>query len=137
MKQVELPSGRKIEIEPGLFKESKELLQALTAEFLRIGINGTDEVGNLIKNVFCLALSSQAIETKLWVCLKRCTYQDLKITEATFEPIEAREDYIDILYEVAQENVRPFTKSLFAQFRAMSIALEGIRASSASRTNTI
>lgn len=135
-KEIELPSGRKIEITPAPFSEAKRLYQSLASEFMRLDIRETDEMGNLIKNVLCLGISSAVVDSALSPCIKRCTYEGRKIVEDTFEPVEAREDYLDVCYEIAKENVQPFMKSLFAQFRVISGTLESIQQSSALKAKT-
>jgi hypothetical protein len=40
----------------------------------------------------------------------------MKIVEDTFEPAEARDDYLKVMFEIAKENVLPFTKSLYAEY---------------------
>lgn len=119
MKEVVLPSGRKLSVQPAPFKEAKALYQALATEFLRADIDGEAELANLIKNVMCLAISSPRVEAALEPCLRRCTYNSLRISEESFESEEAREDYLDICIEVSKENLTPFTKSLFAGFKGL------------------
>lgn len=135
MKEVTLPSGRKIEITPAPFNDSKKLYQAFGGELLRVEIDGGKELSNLIKNILCLGISSAAVEAALAPCLKRCTYNGVKILlPDTFEPVEAREDYLDICVEVAKENVSPFTKSLFAQFKGLMVGVASLLPSPSSTT---
>ena len=72
---------------------------------------------NFFKDLFCMAISSPAIEAALWTCMNRCTYNGIKITEDLFEPVEARQDYIPVCFEVARVNIHPFMKSLYAQYQ--------------------
>ena len=57
--------------------------------------------------------------------MERCLYvsangadagNPAKISSQTFEPVEHRDDWIKTLMEVAQDNIAPFMKSLFALF---------------------
>lgn len=48
----------------------------------------------------------------LWPCLIKCTYKGVKITQATFEDVEAREDYFEIINSCIDENLRPFFKGV-------------------------
>lgn len=117
MKEVVLPSGAKLKITPSSFAVSKELFQAVSEELKSLSISASTEIDiNLFKDFFCAGLSSKKIEKCLWECMKKATYNDLKITEDTFEPVEAREDYLQVMFEVAKENITPFMKSLFASF---------------------
>jgi hypothetical protein len=77
---------------------------------------GTDLDVNLWKDLFCASLSSRKIESCLWECMKRALYNGQRITEETFEPNEARVDYLEVSYEVAKHNVTPFLSGLSARF---------------------
>lgn len=117
MKEVVLPSNRKLGITVGTFEESKALFTAVTEEFRGIKMDPSAEVDvNLFKDLFCTGLSSKKVDTALAALLRRCTYEGLKIDANTFEPVEAREDYLEVIFNVAQENISPFTKSLYARF---------------------
>lgn len=117
MTEVVLPSGAKLKITPSSFAVAKDLFQAVTEEMKGLSISSSTEIDiNLFKDLFCSGLSSKKIEKCLWECMKKATYNDLKITEDTFEPVEARQDYLQVMFEVAKENISPFMKSLFASF---------------------
>jgi hypothetical protein len=117
MKEVTLPSGATLKITPSPFAVARDLFQAVTDELKAVHISASTEIDvNLFKDMFCAGLSSKRIEKCLMECLKKATYNGLKITEDTFEPVEAREDYVHVMLEVAKENLAPFMKSLFASF---------------------
>lgn len=120
MKEVKCPSGAVLKITPAPFADAKALYQALLKEGRGIVFNSKQEWGEVLKDMLCTGFSSPEVETKLWVCLERCTYNgtgaDLKITPDSFEPVSAREDFTMVCMEVARENVIPFAKSLYAVF---------------------
>lgn len=122
MKEVKLPSGAILKITPSPFAEARALYQAALREFKGINIGSGVELSVLYKELFCTGFSSPEIEAKLWECFKRCTYDngkgDLKIDAATFEPVDAREDYLSVCMEVAKENVGPFMKSLLREYKS-------------------
>lgn len=119
-KEVNLPSGSTLKITPGSFDESKELLRVVMEEAKSLKLDMSQEVDfNLFKDIFCVGFSSKKIESALAPCLKRCLIDGLKIDKDTFEAIEKRQDYLEVLFEVAQENIAPFTKSLYAKFGAI------------------
>ena len=121
---------------PQVYRGDGETVRLVTAGSLSYGeVQGTDLTGNspymivstlsadeaagtidvnLRKDLFCTFLASKKIEAALAECMKRVTYNGLKITEDTFEPVEARDDYLTVCVEVTRENVVPFMKSLFA-----------------------
>lgn len=117
MKDVKLPSGRTLKITMAPFKESKELYQAVLEEMRALKLDPKAEVdANFFKDLFCVGMASKKIEAAVWVCIKRATIDDLKIDDESFEKAEHRDDYFTVLFEVAKENVQPFTKSLYAQY---------------------
>lgn len=121
MREVRLPSGAMLKVDPAPFPDSRALYQALLEEGKGLRLDMNAEVdGNLYKDIFCVGFSSKKIESAIFKCMQRCLYNDLKMTDETFEPEAAREDYFTVLFEVVQENIRPFTKSLYAQFSVVS-----------------
>ncbi len=120
MREVKLPSGAVLKIQPAPFAVAKSLYQALLKEMKGIAIGPQSNMQDMFKDAFCIGLSSLEIEACLWECFKRCTYNggagDLKIDDQTFEPVERRDDYVKVCVEVGRENVLPFGKSLYAEY---------------------
>jgi hypothetical protein len=117
MKEVTLPSGAKLKITVSSFAVARDLFQAVSEELKGLHFEHSTEIDiGFFKDLFCTGMASKKIEKCLWECMKKATYNDLRISEDTFEPVEAREDYIPVMLEVAKENLVPFTKSLYASF---------------------
>lgn len=114
-----------MKITPGSFDESRALFQACMAELKTIHIGGDVQMRSVWKDLLCTGLSSPAIDTALTKCLNRCTYNDLRISLDTFEPEAARGDFIPVCLEVAEVNLAPFMKSLFAAFSRLSAIVPG------------
>lgn len=127
-REVKLPSGRMLVIGNSPFATSKALYQAVLEEFGNLEISMDAGVPDMIKNVFCLGFSSKKIEKCLDDCMKRVTIDSIRIDDQTFEKVEHREDYLDVCYEVALENLLPFTKSLYAKYQVILKRLESIQA---------
>lgn len=120
-KEIVLDSGSKLKITIAEFEIGRNLYQAVLEEARQIQVKPSDDLDlNTLKELFCIGLASKRIESALWACMPRVTYNGVKVTKDTFEPVEARGDYVQVCYEVAKENVLPFGKSLFAKF---SVAL--------------
>jgi hypothetical protein len=116
-KKISLPSGAILEITVSPFGISKALYMAMADEAKALKLDPKAEVDvNFFKDLFCSALASKKIETALDECMKRALYNGLRISSDTFEPVQAREDYFDVCYEVARENVYPFLKGLSARY---------------------
>jgi len=123
---IKLPSGAELRITLAPFADARALYQALLAEVRGVNVAGTEDVRNLLKEIFCAGFSSKLVEACVWKCIERATYNNLKIIEDTFEPAKAREDYFTVFYEVTRENVLPFTKSLYVQLKAIREKLPDI-----------
>lgn len=122
MREVKLPSGAILKVSPAPFAESKALYQAFLKEVRHVKISSKMEMAELYKELICIGYSSVEIESCLWKCFERCTYNlggkgDLKIDKDTFEPVESRDDYMKVCMEVAKENILPFAKSLYAEYQ--------------------
>jgi hypothetical protein len=117
MRSIQLPSGAELKIGLAPFSEANALFKAVGVELKNLKVTlDTDLDVNLLKDVVCSAVASDKIESCIWDCMKKCVYNESRITKETFEPEEARQDYYVALFEVAKENLLPFTKSLSAQF---------------------
>lgn len=129
-KEIVLPSGAKLAITLSPFAISKALLQAMLEEGKELKIDPKTEIDvNLFKDLFCTAFCSKKIEACVLECMKRVTYNGLKIdVNTTFEPEEARDDYMTVCYEVAKENVMPFTKTLTQQYSQILESLKKLPA---------
>ena len=117
MKEHKLPSGAMLRFELAPFKESRALYQSILREVKEVRLDDKDELNmDLFKNIFCTLLSSEEIEKCIFVCMEKSLYNNFKITEESFEPEEARQDYLECLMTVAWENILPFGKALFAEY---------------------
>lgn len=121
MREVVCSSGALLKVSPAPFADAKNLYQALLKELGIVSISEKMEMGNLFKDLFCIGFSSPEIERCLWKCMERCTYDfgkgNMKITLDSFEPVECRQDYMQVCVEVTKENVLPFAKALLQEYR--------------------
>ena len=124
---MKLPSGAELEITLSPFPVSKALYQTILEETKGIELSSKMEMFTVFRELFLTSMCSPRIEKCLWECMKRVTYNGLRITEDTFEPEEAREDYPIVCLEVAHKNVAPFLKNLSAQYSTLLEKLGGIQ----------
>ncbi len=116
-KKVTLPSGAELEIRLAPFADSKALYQAVLEEVKTMNLDPKADVDvNLFKDLFCIGFSSKKIESALNKCFQQVTYNGMKISGDTWEPVSARDDYFKACIEVAKENILPFVKSLYAEY---------------------
>ena len=118
---VTLPSGAILKIGLSPFADAKALYQTLLRELKAATITSQIDFTALVKDVICIGFSSQAVDIVLAKCMQRCTIDygngDMKIDSETFEPVEARGDYVKVCVEVVKANVAPFMMSLYADFK--------------------
>ena len=133
-----MPSGAVLVVNDAPFDDAKCLYQAMMKELRAVEMRSDMSYNALLKDIFCLGLSSPVIESSLAKCMARCTYDygkgAMKIDKDSFEPRERREDYIPACMEVARENVGPFMKSLSAAFSEALGVLTGILTSKEAKT---
>lgn len=116
--QHKLPSGALLEITIAPFEDAQELYQMVAGELLSVDIKADDEINvNMFKNLFCVFLSSKKIKEAIDLCAKRCVYNKERIDSDTFEEVDRRQDYIECMAMIAWENIHPFGKALFAQYK--------------------
>jgi hypothetical protein len=124
MEEVKLASGKKLTITIAPFAPGRRLYQALAREARALKVNGSEEVDfNFRKDLLCTLLASEALEKAVWDCMSSCLYDGKRINEETFEPAEARADYITVCIKVAEANLLPFVKDLYAEFAFLVEAL--------------
>ena len=121
-KEFKLPSGKILVVGLSSFEEARNLNKALAEELKHIKIDKEMDLNdiNLMKDLVCYAFTSDNVMKCLDVCLRRCTYDGLKISADTFEDINARADYLIVAKEVIIENVRPFFQSLLSGLKDLS-----------------
>lgn len=118
-------SGKEIVINPAPWKDAKELKRAIEAAAATVKIPtkiSADDISGLL-NIALLVDSSKEVESALWPCLIRCTRNNMKITEETFDDTEARKDYYEIIAACVKENFGPFAADLFFMLAALGLEL--------------
>lgn len=118
MKEVTLKSGRKLKLQAADFRKAKTLFDEVSKELKANHFDPKAEFDiNFVKNILLGLVSSEKVEAALWPCFTSCLYGgDTKLTIDLFEDEKAREDFLEICFEVAKINVLPFTKNLSSKF---------------------
>ena len=70
--------------------------------------------------VILTADTNEAVQDSIFKCLARCLYNGEKIVPDTFEPMEAREDYYEIVIACLKENLSPFFKSPISKLKSLA-----------------
>lgn len=120
MKEFDLPSGAKLQVSLASFEDGKNLYQSILSELKSLRLDENEEIGvNLFKDLFITILSSKEIEKNILKCAEKALYNKSRISKETFEPEDARQDYIESLYHIAETNLSPFGKALYAKYGAV------------------
>lgn len=127
MREQKLPSGALLDIKKIPFSEAKALYQAVVEELKAVKIDTNAEMENLFKDIFCISVASKKVDDRLKVCMERCLYDGLKITDSTFEDEKARLDYSVVCFEVMQEAIGPFLKGLYAESNRLIAMILSVR----------
>lgn len=115
--EKKLPSGATLKFNLAPFADAKDLYQVVAAEIKDVPFKKEMDTIEVYKSLALIALSSKKIEEAIWKCLERARYNEVKVNKNTFESEEARQDYLEVLLEVAKENIAPFMKSLYAEYQ--------------------
>lgn len=118
------PSGATVTINIADWQDAKRLKKAIWRELASAGIKVDLEidVSSLIGPLLRVD-SSDVVDAALAPCLARCLRNGEKITDATFNDPEARQDYYDIVYRCAEENIRPLAKGLILKLSTAMVAI--------------
>lgn len=113
-------SGAALVVNSAPFKDAMALKNAIARELSTSGM-ALDLKADIsaLSSVVLAVDSSDAVYKALLPCLIRCTYNGLKITEATFEDDKAREDYYEIIIECLKVNLSPFFKGLASRLKTL------------------
>jgi hypothetical protein len=115
MSEFTAKSGAKVVINVAPWADAKRLKAAIEKEASASGIKFDlkADISTIVSTMLSID-SSPVVDAALWPCLARCTRADAKITEATFDKVDAREDYYEIMNACLLENFRPLFESLLS-----------------------
>lgn len=124
MSDITVSTGARVAINPADFRDAMALKNAIQREFAKsnVSIKFDSDIDSIeIARLIMLVDSSTEVNALIWPCLVRCTYNGEKITEKTFENVEARKDYYDIILACARENLSPFFESALSKLKKLQI----------------
>lgn len=119
-------NGKTIVINAAGFKDAFELKnsieESIKGQQLDLVKKGTSlenmDIAPLIQLVLSID-SNERFNTALFKCLEKCLYDQEKITEKTFEKVENRADYYNIVIECVKVNISPFFVGLISRLKDM------------------
>jgi hypothetical protein len=115
--QYVLPSGGELNVTPLGFEEAWRVSQdvigvikELSLDFSAIDFKKpmTVDLVREFKDPICTLLGSPVINKSVRSAFNRATYNGAKIDKMTFDPVEARGDYLFAAFYALKENISPF-----------------------------
>ena len=112
--EIELQSGNKLRVQKTNLDNATALLDTLIDKFstafggtaAKEGHNG--EVIEAILNGVSSVATDKKMRDQIIACFRGCTYNDENLSKDTFEAVEAREDFLEVLIIVGRANVEDF-----------------------------
>lgn len=133
MAEYILPSGAVLTVTPLPYGEAFDVTQMISREVDKIDLKLPTDVDfkdsdavtkymlshiDDIKSPICKVISSTKVLEAAHKCMKKCTYNGLRIVGDTFDPVEARKDFILTCFYALKENVSPFLEGLLSSLSA-------------------
>ncbi len=120
-------AGKKVTINAAPFGAAISLKNAIQKAILDQKINIAEiefsefkgEGISTLINLFATVDSNPEVEKALFTCLERCAYDKQKIIRDTFEDLEARASYYEIVIACVKENLLPFYAPLFSKLKKL------------------
>lgn len=122
MEEFTSQTGKEVRIAPASFKEAMKLKSLVEKSLAENGINLTKiqdkELteflkGDLLKSLLAVD-SSIELHDQVIKCLEKSLYDNEKITVTTFDDLDARADYYEILVICLKVNLLPFFRTLLS-----------------------
>lgn len=124
-----LPSGAELEVTLLDFEPAFEISQAVTrfVGLLDVDLKSlevekwktvSDIDVNAIKRPLSQILSNSDLTKAANKCLVKCTYNNQRISEKTWNAPEARKDYFHAMFYALKDNIYPFFEGVFSSSKA-------------------
>jgi hypothetical protein len=122
-----LPSGAVLEVTPldcgdayAIFQQVMKVIGLLDIDLSKLDMTKDFKAQDIIefKRPLAQLLSNSELEKAAKKCLTKCTYDGMKVTEATWNPLNARQDYLFAMFFALKENCSPFLDGVFSDSKA-------------------
>lgn len=116
MEFVTKATGAKVVLNPCSLVEAFRLKSKIQKALLENGIKLEQALEEDLSQIIMALDSSEDVFNSLFECLRKSTYNNVRITPEVFESLEAREDLYEIFFYCLKVNIYPFLKPLLSQF---------------------
>lgn len=108
-------------IAPAPLQDAFKLKSLIQKALLAQGVSIEDILEENFMNALLAVDSSQEVFDCLFECLKKSTYNGIKITKEVFENEAARYDLYEVFFQCVKVNLYPFFKNLLSRFQIKDI----------------
>lgn len=109
-KEITLQSGNTLRVQKASFDKANTLTNTIIDRLG--GLLGTAtsdaEIAPVLISGLSKIISDSEVQNQIISCFQGCLYNNQNLTKDTFEDVEARKDYIEVLIIVAEANVKDF-----------------------------
>ena len=109
-KEITLQSGNTLRVQKASFNNANTLTNTIIDRLG--GLLGTAtsdaEIAPVLISGLSKIISDSEVQNQIISCFQGCLYNNQNLTKDTFEDVEARKDYIEVLIIVAEANVKDF-----------------------------
>jgi hypothetical protein len=136
---IEYENGAQLDVKTGSYAEAEELLSAYleAIQGSPLVFDDPDAFKLSVKGLISKAFISARMKKAVWACAARSLYRKAgsegppaqKVTPALFEDVKDRENLVEVLYDVAEANLSPFSKGLYAVSGRLSKTIESTQTS--------
>ena len=108
--EITLQSGNTLRVQKASFDKANTLTNTIIDRLG--GLLGTAtsdaEIAPVLISGLSKIISDSEVQNQIISCFQGCLYNNQNLTKDTFEDVEARKDYIEVLIIVAEANVKDF-----------------------------
>lgn len=108
--EITLQSGNTLRVQKASFDKALTLTNTIIDRLG--GLLGTAtsdaEIAPILISGLSKIISDSKVQNQVISCFQGCLYNNQNLTKDTFEDVEARKDYIEVLIIVAEANVKDF-----------------------------
>lgn len=108
-------TGAKVVLNPCSLVDAFKLKSAIQKSLLANNLNLAKVLNEDVTQLFMALDSSEEVFNCMFDCLKKSTYNGVKITYETFEQEDARQDMYEVFFQCLKVNIYPFFKPLLSQ----------------------
>ena len=108
--EITLQSGNTLRVQKASFNNANTLTNTIIDRLG--GLLGTAtsdaEIAPVLISGLSKIISDSEVQSQIISCFQGCLYNNQNLKKDTFEDVEARKDYIEVLIIVAEANVKDF-----------------------------